>query len=264
MLHPNCPSHPRRWPGGIALALGLWIGVFASISAFAQPDNAPPHDPPPTLAQVQRRFGPAVVRMAHERRVIHADALTRLCENPEQQARVQQWLVQHGIVVLNSDQGGLTLHYFAEGIETMTPADRLWEGLPVRADTLQQLVDHAITQARQTGRPIGHLIVTGHAGLPGCAAWGGTLDDCTFRGELTGYQRLQLRRLQPYLAPDAEIELRQCATGSGARGELLLRSIHHITGVTASSYLGDFHFGDSTNHPRIRFSDEGVSILSVR
>lgn len=166
-----------------------------------------------------------------------------------------------GGVVLDDDGPGLTLHFYAEGIESMTLADKLWEGLPTRAKSLQHLMDTTIGTARAKGQPIGHLIIAGHAGLPGCAAWGSTMDDCSFRGRLTTYQHQQLSRLRPYLASDAEIELRQCGTGSGEEGRRLLTAIYKVTGVKTSSYLADFHFGDAANHPRVRMGPDGFEIL---
>ncbi|MFK7790215.1 MAG: hypothetical protein AB8C95_12080 [Phycisphaeraceae bacterium] len=166
-----------------------------------------------------------------------------------------------GGVVLDAGRPGLTLHFYAEGIEAMTLTDKLWEGLPTRAESMQHLMDETIGQSRKARQPIAHLIITGHAGLPGCSAWGGTMDDCTFRGRLTTYQRQQLTRLRPYLASDAEIELRQCGTGSGKAGQRLLTAVYEITGAATSSYLADFHFGDAANHPRVRAGADGFEIL---
>lgn len=87
------------------------------------------------------------------------------------------------------------------------------------------------------------------------------MEDCTFRGKLTSYQRKQLTRLRPYLAEDAQIELRQCGTGSGKEGQRLLTAIYETTGAATSSYLADFHFGDAANHPRVRVGPKGFEII---
>ncbi len=205
-------------------------------------------------------FDPPITALPHEAFVIRSDALARACPDDRQRRTAEHWLARCGGVVLNTDQPGVELHFFAEGIEAMTPADRLWEGVPRRAKSLQDLVDHAIRRAREGRRPISRLVITGHAGLPGCAALGGTIDDCVFEGRLSHYQRRQLARLRPYLADDAEIELRQCVTGRGEEGRRLLTALHDVTGAAAVSYLADFHFGDAANHPRVRVDEGGWRI----
>lgn len=262
---PTNASYSRRRArfNRVGIALMLVIGVLSSECAMGEPAQEPAEgqDNQEALAKVQRAFDPPVIRMANEQRVIRAQALETICSTPEQASEVSAWLARRGFTVLHTEQSGLTIHLFAEGIEKMTPADRVWEGLPRQATSLQDLVDHSITRARSAGQPIGHLIVTGHAGLPGCSALGGTLDDCTFNGRLTGYQRRQLRRLQPYFTPESEIELRQCVTGSGKEGQRLLTAIHQTTSAAVSSYLSDFHFGDSAAHPRIRIDREGIGFV---
>lgn len=206
-------------------------------------------------------LNPKVVALPNESRVIHADRVRLGVANPEDRQAALRWLRLQGAVVLEDDTPGLELNYYAQGIEAMTRADLIWEGLPKRADSLQMLVDDAITQARQAERPIHRLVIIGHAGLPGCAALGGTLDDCVFKGRLSAYQKRQLVRLRPYLAQDSEIELRQCVTGFGEQGQRLLTAIHQLTSATAISYLADLHFGDSAAHPTIRVDHDGVRLL---
>ena len=215
-------------------------------------------------AELKERFVPRVTPLEHEDLVLRStfiDALPGWASHVLIAAKA--WATSGG-VILDLEGPGLTLHFYAEGIERMTLTDRVWEGLPRRADSMQDLIDHAITRSRATGRPIGHLIIAGHAGLPGCSAFGGTIDDCTFGGKLSGYQRRQLTRLRPYLAPHAEIELRQCVTGSGKEGQRLLTAIYEITGASTSSYLADFHFGDAANHPRVRVGPAGYEVVKPR
>lgn len=226
--------------------------------------DSEPVDHAERMAEVHRQFAPPVVRSGQERRVICSAKLDAICDSGHQRRAVERWLTDRGAVVLNADQPGLTLHFFADGIEAMSRVDRAWEGLPQRAQTIQHLIDEAIHQAREARRPITHLIIAGHAGLPGCATFGGTLDDCVFDGRVTDYQRAQLVRLRPYLAKDAEIELRQCTTGSGPEGKALLTTLHRTTGASASSYLGDFYFGLSDRYPRIVVDAEGVSVAAPR
>ena len=243
----------------ITAGAGLLV-LFAALSAVAEPA-----DRAERLAEIQQAFDPPVVRLRNEGRVVDASVLATLYgENTHQRQAAERWLTRRRAVILNNDQPGLTLRFAADGIEAMTLADRLYEGLPRRAESLQSLIDHAITQARQQRRPIRQLIIIGHAGLPGCAALGSTLDDCVFKGKLSAYQRRQLVRLRPYLADDAEIELRQCVTGSGKEGKRLLTALHQVTGATASSYLADFHFGDSANHPRIRVDRDSVQFIKPK
>lgn len=234
-------------------AIGLCLLVVGGLTPTAGADERAQR-----AIEVQLAFEPSIQPVAYESRIIDRQWIKAVCEGPQQQAIVRAWLDRRDTLVLDRSHDGLTLHFFAEGIKAMTPADRLWEGLPRRADSLQDLVDHAIRRARGSRRPIHKLIITGHAGLPGCSALGGTLRDCTFEGRLSPYQTRQLSRLRPYLCDDAEIELRQCGTGNGPEGTALLRSIHIATGAMVSSYLSDFHFGDSAAHPRIQFSDRGV------
>lgn len=238
------------------------LAVACAFVGHAQPDAQA------TRRAVQAQFAPAITTLPDESRIVRAGVLDALCESPDHRQAVADWLARRGAVVLAEPDAerpgpapGLTLRFYAQGIEKMTPADRLWEALPREATSLQALIDHAITRARQTGRPIHRLTIIGHAGLPGCAALGGTLDDCVFEGRLTDYHRRQLLRLRPYLAPASEIELRQCVTGRGPEGQRLLTALHRVTGAAASSYLADFHFGDSAAHPRIRIDANGLRIL---
>lgn len=256
--HIHCtPRGPVPRPLRLAwLALAVVLGV----PMHAQPqadlaDRLPP--------EIRERFVPSVAPLKHESLVARSALFDVLPGNASMRATMRSRWQAWGGAVLNTDERGLTLHYYAQGIKAMTTVDKLWEGLPKRADSLQSLMDEAIGRARSTGRPIDHLIIAGHAGLPGCSALGGTLEDCTFRGVLTGYQRRQLARLGPYLASDAEIELRQCGTGSGDEGRRLLDAIYQATGVATSSYLADFHFGDAANHPRVRVGPEGFEIVRV-
>ena len=206
-------------------------------------------------------FVPKVTPLPHEDHVLRSALIDALPGRTSHHLIAERLWTMTGGVILDLDGPGLTLHFYAQGIEKMTLADRMWEGLPRRADTMQDLIDHAISRSRTTGQPIAHLIIAGHAGLPGCSAFGGTIDDCTFRGKLSGYQRRQLARLRPYLARQAEIELRQCVTGSGIEGERLLTAIYEVTGASTSSYLADFHFGDSASHPRVRVGPKGHEVV---
>lgn len=231
-----------------------WALLWAGPAAWAEP--------PPAAAASERvlaQFYPPVVPLERERLVARQGVLDAVCTNAASRGAAERWLSARGVAVLGGP--GLTLHFYAEGIDTMSRIDLLWAGLPRRAASLQDLVDHTIRSARASGRPVRHLIITGHAGLPGCSALGGTLDDCTFEGRLNPYQRQQLARLRPYLALDAEIELRQCVTGSGKEGQDLLTAIHHATGAAASSYLADFHFGDTAAHPRVRVDAQGLTFI---
>ncbi len=255
---PRKPRPRLRRPagGGLWPGLGMLIGLLLTNPATAQ------DDPQDRRELTQRLFDPPVVRLADENSVVRAGVLRAVGTSEPQREQVVRWLTDRGVVILRDDLPGLKLHFYAQGIEAMTYTDRLWEGLPRRADTLQGLIDHAITRARAERKAISTLIITGHAGLPGCAALGGTLDDCVFEGKLTDYQQRQLVRLRPYLAADAMIELRQCVTGSGEEGQRLLTAIHEVTGAAAVSYLADFHFGDSDNHPRIHLDNTGVRFIS--
>lgn len=241
--------------------LGLAVLVVAGLIVPAASIRA--DDARQRTIEIERQFAPPVVYLPGESRVIDAVHLAAICDDAEQHALLSRWLAERGVAVLDRAGPGLTLHFYAQGIDAMTRVDRLWEGLPREAASLQDLIDHAITRSCEEGRPIGHLVIAGHAGLPGCAAFGATLDDCVFSGKLSDYHRRQLVRLRPYLADDAEIELRQCVTGSGKEGQRLLAALHEITGATASSYLADFHFGDSANHPRVRYDENGLKIVGV-
>jgi len=240
----------------IWLVLGLLAVLPEGALAQADPaDRLPP--------ELRERFVPEVTPLRNEDRVARSSWFDALPIGERWRQRAQRWWSARGGVVLQLDEPGLVLHFYAQGIKKMTLADRVWEGLPKRADSLQALMDEVIGEARDTGRPIRHLIVAGHAGLPGCSALGGQMEDCVFRGRLSTYQRQQLARLRPYLAPDAEIELRQCGTGSGKEGERLLTAIYQVTGAATSSYLADFHFGDADRHPRVRVGANGFEILGV-
>jgi len=244
-------SWRRAW-----LASGLLAVLPSGVVAQTDPADRLP-------AELREQFVPRVEPLANEDRVVRSAWFDALPGGAGWRAKARRWWEARGGVVLDLDEPGLVLHFYAEGIKKMTLADKLWEGLPERADSLQALMDAVIGRARETGRPVQHLIVAGHAGLPGCSALGGQVADCTFRGVLSTYQRQQLARLRPYLAPGAEIELRQCGTGSGKEGQRLLTAIYETTGAATSSYLADFHFGDANNHPRVRVGAEGFEILGV-
>ncbi|MFN3165881.1 MAG: DUF4347 domain-containing protein [Phycisphaeraceae bacterium] len=253
----------QRRPAPARLGWAALLAAAAIAPAGPARAQADADAPRQRAIEIERRFAPPVVHLPGEARVIDADRLGALCDDAGQHALLSRWLAERGVAVLDRRGPGLALHYYAQGIDAMTRIDRLWEGLPREAESLQDLVDHAITQAREQGKPIRHLVIAGHAGLPGCAAFGGTLDDCVFDGKLSDYQRRQLARLRPYLADDAEIELRQCVTGRGREGQRLLAALHDVTGAAASSYLADFHFGDSANHPRVRFDANGLKIIAA-
>ena len=239
---------------GIAVVMGLLPWLPADAQEPIDPaDRLPP--------ELREKLLPQAMPLEHEGLVVRSSLINALPGTLGIKARLVRVWEDGGGVVLEGDRPGLKLHYYAEGIEAMTLADKLWEGLPKRADSMQALIDEVIGKSRSTGRPISHLIVTGHAGLPGCSAFGGTMDDCTFRGVLSAYQRDQLARLRPYLAVGAEIELRQCGTASGEEGKRLLTAVYEITGATTSSYLADFHFGDSAAHPRIRVGVNGYEVV---
>ena len=237
-----------------------WLGAVAVVIAvlIPCPSSAQPESQEPQAQPVRLNTGPAVIRLPGERLVVDHATLEALAETPGQASAARRWLVGRGWAVLDGGRPGLVLHYHADGVEAMSAADLLWEGLPREAVTMQAMVDEVITRCREAGRPIARLTVTGHAGLEGCAAWGRTLDDCTFRGELTPYQRGQLRRLRPYLAGDAVIELRQCTTAGGQVGLNLLHAVHEASGAAAVSYPGDFPFGQSEGATRIRVDEQGV------
>lgn len=255
---PIPPQDPRNTcPGRYLLVFVTLVALLLGPGLSAQPDGPAEKQ----RAEVSRRLSPPVRHLPDERRVIRSAQLDAITSDPAQRTATEAWLAERGAVALSTDQPGLTLHYYANGIEAMTLRDQLWEAMPRRADTMQALIDHAIARARAQRRTIAHLIITGHAGLPGCCAFGGTLDDCAFRGELTLYQRDQLQRLRPYLADDAEIELRQCTTAQGKPGQALLTAIHRATGAAASSYTGDFYFGDSASHPRVLVDADGPSVI---
>lgn len=256
------PTQTAR--GGSAKRVARLLFTLPCLLILASAGAAPARAQAPKTADIQRLFDPPVVRLVGESRIVRSAQLDAVCPDRDGRAVLEAWLTNHGVVVLNEGQAGLALHYYVEGIEAMTVADRIWEGLPRKADSLQALVDHAITHARTEHQPIRQIIITGHAGLPGCAALGGTLDDCVFNGNLTGYQRRQLIRLRPYLADDAQIELRQCVTGFGKEGQRLLTALHDLTGATASSYLSDFHFGDSAAHPRVQVNEEGLRHITPK
>lgn len=243
----------RRW---LSVRCGLVLfGLVLIAPASAQEQIDPADRLPPELRE---RFVPKVKHLPNEALVVRSALLDVL---PSQRSRVRRLWSSWGGVVLDIEDPGLTLHFYAEGIKAMTLADKVWEGLPTRAESLQDLMDEVIGRARETGQPIRHLIIAGHAGLPGCSALGGQMEDCTFRGVLSTYQREQLTRLRPYLARGAEIELRQCGTGSGKEGQRLLTAIYQATGAATSSYLADFHFGDADNHPRVRVGADGFEIV---
>ena len=250
----NDPSKALRAVCAV-FVVGLMTTLLALPTLAEQPDRRQ------QMLDAAARFEPAIQRLDDERRVVRTAALDAITRTPAQRMAVERWLTRRGAVVLDRAQPGLDLHFHADGIQAMTPVDLIWEGRPKRAKSLQHLVDTLITRCRETRQPIGHLIIVGHAGLPGCCALGETLDDCVFRGILTGYQKRQLNRLRPYFANDAQIELRQCTAGKGKEGILLLKTLHRVTGAAASSYEGDFYFGMSSSHPRIIADDKGVRLI---
>lgn len=247
----SCRYRPNA---GLCALLGLLIAVPLGVQAQQDPaDRLPP--------ELHQQMVPRVTPLPDEQLVARSTVIDAMRVDKGFASHLLDIWQANGGVILDDRRPGLTLHFYAEGIEAMTLTDKLWEGLPKRSKSLQHLMDEAIGKARKARQPIAHLIIAGHAGLPGCSAWGGTMDDCTFRGRLTTYQRQQLARLRPYLAADAEIELRQCGTGSGKAGQRLLTTIYDITGAAASSYLADFHFGDSAAHPRVRVGADGFEIV---
>lgn len=249
---------------GLALCCFLFLFLLPAAPSAAQ-HQADSSDPTAHLpTEIRDRFLPKPIALPNEHLVFQARLLNALPVPSSVKAYARQIWRANGGAILDPKQGQLTLHFYVQAIKPLTLADRLWEGLPQRADSMQQLIDHAITRARTTSQPIDHLIIAGHAGLPGCCAFGGTLDDCVFEGRLTTYQTQQLARLKPYLARDAQIELRQCRTGSGKQGQQLLTRIYQTTGATTTSYLADFHFGDSNAHPRIRVGANGVTFLKPK
>lgn len=261
-MAPNTLHHRLRPPlPRFFCRLAVVMGLLPGLSAGAQEPIDPADRLPPELRE---KLLPQAVPLEHEDLVVRSDLIDAMPGHLGVKEKLVRAWADGGGVVLDGDRPGLTLHYYAEGIEAMTLADKLWEGLPKRADSMQALIDEVIGKSRSTGRPIGHLIITGHAGLPGCSAFGGTIDDCTFRGRLSAYQREQLARLRPYLAADAEIELRQCGTASGEEGQRLLTAIYEVTGAVTSSYLADFHFGDSAAHPRIRVGASGYEVVGAK
>lgn len=245
--------------------LGCWITVLAGFLLGLPARAQEPIDPADRLPpELREKLLPTAKPLENEDLVIRVALVEALPGWFGVRDTLQRAWVADGGVLLDTSEQGLKLHYYAEGIKAMTTADKLWERLPRRADSMQQLIDEVIGRSRSTSRPISHLSIAGHAGLPGCSAFGGTMDDCTFRGVLSPYQRDQLARLRPYLASDAEIELRQCGTGSGKEGQRLLTKIYQITGASASSYLADFHFGDSAAHPRVRVGPNGLEFINPK
>lgn len=167
------------------------------------------------------------------------------------------------VVVLRHDPADpLTLHVYVEGIDVLARSDWLWEGMPRRCDSMQELIDLAITRCRATGRPLSHLIIVGHSGVGGTAAFGSSLDDCVFRGRLSPYHRDQLARLRPYLADDAVIEIRQCTAALGNDGTRLLTQIHQASGAAATGYFGDFYFGKANAIVRKQVDQHGVALVN--
>lgn len=254
----------RTLKTGLRCILKLGVIAICSVGSLWQTGVAAEPEQRTTLERIEDGFSPYVVPLPNETLVIGSGQLDAICKTPTARRTIDRWLTQRGGIVVNEGHAGLELRYFAQGIEKMTLGDRLWEGLPTPAKSLQSLVDSAISQARETRQPINRLVIIGHAGLPGCAALGGTLDDCVFEGKLSDYQRRQLIRLRPYLARESEIELRQCVTGKGPQGQRLLTAIHQLTGASATSYLADFHFGDSAAHPLVRVDGEGLKIIPPR
>ena len=258
----NFPSREKRsrryrQSTGFCVLLGLLIAVPLRVQAQQDPaDRLPP--------ELRQKLVPKVAPLPDEHLVARSAFIDAMWVGKGFAPHLFDLWQANGGVILNDRGPGLTQHFYAEGIEAMTLTDKLWEGLPKESKSLQHLMDESIGKARKARRPIARLIIAGHAGLPGCSAWGGTIDDCTFRGRLTTYQRQQLARLRPYLAADAEIELRQCGTGSGKEGQRLLTTIYDITGAAASSYLADFHFGDSAAHPRVRVGADGFEMIKPR
>lgn len=253
------------------LSLFLTLPILSEPGPVDRPADAEPvelaeedrSEPGSISDRVRTLLNPEATRLPGEAQVVRSDQITPACGTEAGREAVIDWLESTGVAVLDAEGPGLVLNYFAEGIEAMTPADRVWEGLPKRAESMQMLIDDAITRSRRSGRPIDKLVIIGHAGLPGCAAFGGTLEDCVFKGKLSNYQRQQLVRLRPYLGQGSEIELRQCVTGSGKEGQRLLQAIHELTAAAVTSYLADFHFGDSAAHPRIRVDGDGVRLMSA-
>lgn len=200
------------------------------------------------------RLGVETVRpLRHEGRVFRAAWIP----DPAHHQACAGLLSRYGFAVLDASRPGVTLHLHAPAIEPMTWRDLLYEGRPDTADSLGQVVDLAITRARDGGVFIERITLTGHAGLPGCCALGARLDDCVFDGRLSDVQTRQLRRLRPYLAEDAVIEIRQCGSAAGDAGTALLTAIHRAARCTVISYVGDFRFGFSGRAAIKRIDTEG-------
>lgn len=254
------PLHHKtiRARQGRKIRIFAFFGLLGVLTHGAWAQQDPADRLPPELREL---LLPTVTTLEGEDRVVTSSLIEALPGGGRFGSIARGVWSAGGGVVLEDDRPGLVLHYYAEGIKAMTLVDKVWEGLPRRAESLQALIDEVITRARTERRPIGQLIIAGHAGLPGCSALGGQMEDCTFRGRLTTYQRKQLTRLRPYLAKDAQIELRQCGTGSGKEGQRLLTAIYETTGATTSSYLADFHFGDAANHPRVQVGPRGFEIV---
>lgn len=200
----------------------------------------------------------------HHRLLVHARKFNPPPDDPapayRDLARIARAL---NLTVLRDDPADpLTLHVYVQAIDPLTHTDWLWEGMPRRADSMQHLIDTAIARCRTTNRPLSQLIITGHSGVGGTAAFGSTLDDCVFRGRLTPYHRDQLARLRPYLADHATIEIRQCTAALGEDGTRLLTQIHLTTGATATGYFGDFYFGKTGEVARKQVDQHGVALVN--
>ncbi|MEM1353446.1 MAG: hypothetical protein AAGC44_06665 [Planctomycetota bacterium] len=201
--------------------------------------------------------------MRHDRLIRHAQ---RHHDEPVEAKRASRDLARIaralGLVILRQDpRHPLTLHVYVEGIDRVARSDWVWEGMPRRMASMQDLIDTAIRRCREAGRPLSMLIITGHSGIGGTAAFGSTLDDCVFRGRLSAYQRDQLARLRPYLADDAVIELRQCSAALGNEGTRLLTQVHQASGAAVTGYFGDFYFGKTNQVVKKQVDEQGVGLL---
>ena len=255
------------------MLIAISVGLATAVTPEAFPDTPP--DPsreiPLDTSRSSRRQRPSpgipaaipqdVRRLRYEARVIHQstlEAIAGLADDSTLRGAAAQalahWLTRYHFVVLETRPGGdraapttpgLVVHVHAPAIEAMSRTDLLWEGRPRPAHSLGRLIDYVIFSARDQGRPLQRLIITGHAGLPGCCALGSRLEDCVFNGRLSPHQAQQFRRLRPYLADHAVIELRQCGSAAGKAGDRLLASIHEAAGCSVVGYPHDFRFGFS-------------------
>jgi len=247
----------------------LGAGLLALLTGPAAAQDSPePQDNARTGVNfhspvAQPRPGEQFV-LQHHRLLAHARLVN---PHPKDHAPAYRDLVRLArvlnLTVLREDPDQpLTLHVYVEAIDPITRADWLWEGMPRRCDSMQDLIDTAIQRCRTTGRPLSKLIITGHSGVGGTAAFGSTLDDCVFRGRLSPYHRDQLARLRPYLANDATVEIRQCTAALGEDGTRLLTQIHQTTGATVTGYFGDFYFGKTSKIVKKQVDHRGVMLIN--